>query len=69
MQTIDLTKALSSYKSGWVAINKKNQVVAHAPTFNSISKKVKTHKDVVLIPAAKDYFGFITVIQWLNIHI
>lgn len=61
MRPVDLTKISASYKSGWVAINKGNKVIAHAQTFASISKKIKNmEKEVVLLPASKNYFGFIT---------
>ncbi len=61
MKVIDLRKPLSSYSKGWVAINKKNKkVVAHAETFALISKKIKDTKDIFLVPASKDYFGFVT---------
>lgn len=58
MTPIDLTKTLLPYKAGWVAINKNNTVVAHAESFKSISEKIKNRKDILLIPASKNYFGF-----------
>lgn len=59
--TIDLTNSLKTYSAGWVAINKKtNKVVAHAQTFEALSKKVKGIKDVLFVPASKNYFGFVT---------
>lgn len=57
---IDLSKNLVSYTDGWVAIDKENNVVAHAKDFSSICKKVKDVKDALLVPASKNYFGFIT---------
>ena len=61
MNAIDLRKTLKSHSQGWVAINNKNKkVVAHAKTFASISKKVSGLKDVFLMPASKNYFGFVT---------
>ena len=64
MDAIDFTKPLSKYKSGWVAINEeKREIVAHAKTFSEITKKVKTLKKVILIPASDNYFGFITIIN------
>lgn len=57
---IDLSKTLASYISGWVAVDKENRVVAHAKDFSSICKKVKDVKDAFLVPASKNYFGFIT---------
>ena len=61
MKAIDLRQALKSHSQGWVAINKKNKkVVAKAKTFASISEKVKGLKDIFLMPASENYFGFIT---------
>lgn len=58
---IDLSKTLTSYISGWVAIDKENKVVVHAKDFAAICAKIKNRKDLFLVPAAKNYFGFITV--------
>lgn len=64
MKALDLTNSIKSYSDGWLAINKKNKkVVAHAKTFESISQKVKGIKDVFLMPASKNYFGFVTCID------
>lgn len=63
MEGIDLTIALKKYTSGWVAIDKKNKVVAHAESFEEIEKKVKNIKDVVVISVSKDYFGIVTFIH------
>ena len=61
MRLLDLTKTLKQYKSGWVAIDeKKNKVIAHSKDFESINKKVNSNKNVFIIPASNDYFGFIT---------
>lgn len=60
MKPIDLTKALSPYKKGWVAIDKKCQVVVHASSFKEVANKTRGMKKVLLMPAAKSYFGFIT---------
>lgn len=61
MDSIDLRTVLKSHSTGWIAINKKNnKVVAHAKTFESISKKIKGLKDILLIPSSKNYFGFVT---------
>ncbi|MBI4092263.1 MAG: hypothetical protein HY427_03605 [Candidatus Levybacteria bacterium] len=57
----DLTKSLSGYKTGWVAVNTKGKVVSHAKTFKEISEEVKkTKEDISLLPASDNYFGFIT---------
>jgi len=63
MKTIDLTQSLKKYTSGWVAIDKNRQVIAHAKTFESITKKIQKNPEVLLIPASKDYFGFVTAIN------
>lgn len=61
MKAIDLRKSLKPYTSGWVAVNKKtNEVVTHAKDFKSIAQKVGKGKDILLIPASDNYFGFIT---------
>jgi len=61
MKPIDLTKTLKPYKSGWVAISlKEHEVMVHAKNFLRIAEKVKGRKDIVLMPASRNYFGFIT---------
>ena len=61
MNAVDLRQVLKPYSKGWLAISKKNKkVVAHAKTFASISKKVEGIKDIFLVPASKQYFGFVT---------
>lgn len=61
MNTIDLTKKLQDYKSGWVALDEQYNVVAHAETFMGIEEKVRSRKgNVVLLPASDNYFGFVT---------
>lgn len=61
MTPIDLTQKLKKYKSGWVALDRKYNVVAHAKTFSDIEKKVKDQKaSVTLLPASGNYFGYIT---------
>lgn len=51
MNAINLTEALKPYTEGWVAIDKKNNsVVAHAKSFSLLSKKIKTTKDIFLMP-------------------
>lgn len=61
MKAVDLRDTLKPYTKGWVAINKKtNKVVAHADSFETITEKVKKFKNVLLVPASKDYFGFVT---------
>ncbi len=64
MKSIDLAQALKPYTEGWVAINKRNKkVVAHAKTFELITQKIKDAKDIILVPASKNYFGFVTYLN------
>lgn len=64
MKAIDLRSALKSYSTGWVAINKKNRkVVAHAESLELLSEKIKGLKNILLVPASKNYFGFITSLR------
>ena len=64
MKAIDISKALKPYTKGWVAINiKSKKAVAHAKTFESICKKVINKKDILLVPASKNFFGFVTSIN------
>ena len=61
MQAIDLTKKLKGYKSGWVALNKSYNVIAHANSFKSISAKIQKNKEkIIVMPASTNYFGFVT---------
>jgi len=61
MKILDLTKALKQYKSGWVAIDEdKIKVVAHAKSFDQLVSKIKDKENIFLMPASKDYFGFVT---------
>lgn len=64
MEAMDLRQSLKPYAGGWVAINKKNRkVVANAKTFSLISEKTQGLKDVFLVPASKNYFGFVTIVN------
>ncbi len=63
MQTINLSKILKNFSSGWVAITPDyKRVVASGRTLKEVTDKVLKEKqdDVVLIPASKNYRGFIT---------
>lgn len=66
MKAVDLTKQLKPYKSGWVAILN-NKVVAHAKSFELVIKKInkfkKSSKDILLVPASENYFGFVTIVN------
>lgn len=58
---MDLTKTLKKYKSGWVAVDEsKKKVIAHAKNFSEINKKISDKKNVFVMAAAKEYYGFIT---------
>jgi hypothetical protein len=64
MKAIDLRDTLKPYTKGWIAINTKtNKVVAHADSFKVIAEKIKNIKNILLVPASKDYFGFVTTIH------
>lgn len=61
MTVTDLTKTLKKYKSGWVAIDESNKkVVAHDKDFSGINKKVINKKNVFIMAATDEYFGFVT---------
>ena len=62
-KAIDLTKTLAPYDSGWVAVDKNFNVVTHAKDFAAICKAIKKKQDLLLIPASKNYFGFITLVN------
>ena len=59
LKVIDLSKILPSYDGKWVALDKKNQIVTSAKSFNQIIEKTKDCKNLKLMPAAKNYFGFV----------
>lgn len=63
MQTINLSKLLRKFSSGWVAITSDyKNVVASGKTLKEVTDKVAKEKrdDVVLISAAKNYRGYVT---------
>lgn len=63
MQTINLSKLLKNFSSGWVAITSDyKKVIAFGKTLKEVTKEVKKQNrdDVVLIPASKNYRGFVT---------
>jgi len=62
MKAIDLQKQLKPYKEGWVAIDRKQNVVAHSTTLTSLSAKIKGLNDLLLVPASDNYKGYITSI-------
>jgi hypothetical protein len=64
LQFNNLTSILKKYKTGWVAISEtQKKVVAHAKDFATINKKARKKRDIVLMPASNNYFGFITIIK------
>lgn len=60
MKTINLSKVLKNFTSGWVALTPDyKKVVASGRTLKEISGKV-VGDDVILISASKNYRGFVT---------
>ena len=60
MKAVDLSKQLKPYKKGWVAIDKKNKVIAHSNTLETLTLKIKGNKNLLLVPASENYGGFIS---------
>lgn len=63
MKTVNLSKLLKNFSSGWVAITSDyKKVVASGESLKEVSQAVEKQKrdDVVLISAAKNYRGFVT---------
>lgn len=63
MQTINLSKLIKNFSSGWVAITSDyKKVVASGKTLKEVTNKIvkQNREDVVLIPASKNYRGFVT---------
>ena len=61
MKVLNFSQITKPYKSGWLAIDQKTpKVVAHAGTYQSIVKKIGKKKDIILLPASENYFGFVT---------
>lgn len=63
MKTINLSKVLKGFSSGWVAITADyKQVIAFGKTLEAVSKSLEKQKrdDVVLISASRNYRGFVT---------
>lgn len=64
MQTINLSKTLKNHSSGWVAITSDyKKIIASGKTLREVTDKVMEAKqtNVVLIPASKNYRGFVTI--------
>lgn len=65
MKSINLVKLLKNFTSGWVAVSADyKRVVASGKTLKEVTKKVLQKKtdDVILISAAKNYRGYITLV-------
>lgn len=63
MQTINLSKLLKNFSSGWVAITSDyRKVVAFGKTLKEVTNKVARQKrdNVILISASKNYRGYVT---------
>lgn len=62
MRTIDLTKTLKGYNSGWVSISKdQKRVVAAGKTLKTLIQKLNKmgNPEGYLMRAAKDYSNYI----------
>ena len=65
MQTVNLSKLLKNFSSGWVAITADyTKIVASGKTLKGVTKAVEKQNrdDVILIPATKNYRGFVTTV-------
>lgn len=63
MQTINLSKLLKNFSSGWVAISSDyKKVVASGKTLKDVTSKVTKQRleNVVVISASKNYRGYVT---------
>lgn len=61
MNTINLSKLLKNFSSGWVAITSDyKKVIASGKTLKEVSGKVAGRTDVVLVSASKNYRGYVT---------
>lgn len=61
MTSVDLTKLLQKYKTGWVALsNDYSRVVAYAEKFIDLQKKVKNKKNVVVMQAFDNYYNYVS---------
>lgn len=63
MKTINLSKLLKKFSSGWVAITADyKKVVATGKSLKEITAKIEKQRrdDIVLISASKNYRGYVT---------
>lgn len=61
MQTLNLSKLLKNFSSGWVAITSDyKNVVASGKTLKEVTEEVEKQNrdDVILVPASKNYRGY-----------
>lgn len=67
MKKIDLSKVLKEYKKGWIALSEDyKKVLYQSNNFSSLMDKVEQagiENRVVLMPASKNYRGFIGKIE------
>lgn len=60
MKTINLSEQLKKFTSGWVVFDKDYHIKAHAEEYDEVVKLAKKIKGGLIVPATKDYFGYIT---------
>lgn len=61
MTSINLTKLLQKYKSGWVAVSDDySRVIAYAEKFIDLQKKVKNKRNIVVIQAFDNYYNYVS---------
>lgn len=63
MKTINLVPIIKKYTSGWIALSRDyRNIIAHENDYETLEKALKKKgiKDAILMPAAKNYRGFIT---------
>lgn len=61
MTSINLTKLLQKYKSGWVAVSDDySRVIAFAEKFIDLQKKVKNKRNIVVIQAFDNYYNYVS---------
>lgn len=63
MKTINLSKILKNFSSGWVAVTSDyKEVIASGKNLKEVTDKVEKQQrnDIILISASKNYRGFVT---------
>ena len=56
---VDLSRKLVSFDGKWIALDEKNEVVVSASTFEKIMEQTANIKNLKIMPASKNYFGFV----------